>query len=463
MDQFKIKISGEMDVNSTIKQIQKQLKGQKVTLDVDINMKELKSQLGAVKSEAKALGQAGLSSFDKLKNKLSRLSQWVPLTTIIASFTNDVRNAVSQLKDMDTILTEISKTSNRSAENIKALRENSFDVANTYGANVSGYLNGVQEMSRAGYQGKKAEQLSELSILTQSAGNVDATVANEYLLATDAAFQLRGNVKELNKILDGQNQITNRNAVSMSDMAQATGEAASMAAQYGVKVEELSSLIATATSKTRESGSETGNALKSIFINLQDTTNKEITSTFDEIGVSMTKVVDGSEKLKTPIELLEELSDVFISLDQGDVKRADILSNIGGTYHANTLSAILSDWNAYEKILGDYSNSEGSAFEEMTKSAQSWDGRLNRLSNSWTKLVSQFVNSDGIKTGITLLQDLADGASWTAENLGAIPTAITAISAAVASYKSLKGEGRGKTTPLLNMLSLSYNNELMSA
>ena len=99
----------------------------------------------------------------------------------------------------------------------------------------------------------------------------------------------------------------------------------------------------------------------------------------------------------------------------------------------------------------------------MTKSAQSWDGRLNRLSNSWTKLVSQFVNSDGIKTGITLLQDLADGASWTAENLGAIPTAITAISAAVASYKSLKGEGRGKTTPLLNMLSLSYNNELMSA
>ena len=177
----------------------------------------------------------------------------------------------------------------------------------------------------------------------------------------------------------------------------------------------------------------------------------------------MTKVVDGSEKLKTPIELLEELSDVFISLDQGDVKRADILSNIGGTYHANTLSAILSDWNAYEKILGDYSNSEGSAFEEMTKSAQSWDGRLNRLSNSWTKLVSQFVNSDGIKTGITLLQDLADGASWTAENLGAIPTAITAISAAVASYKSLKGEGRGKTTPLLNMLSLSYNNELMSA
>lgn len=303
-------------------------------------------------------------------------------------------------------------------------------------------------MSRAGYQGKNAEELAELSLLTQSAGDVDSTVANDYILATDAAFDLKGNVKELNKILDGQNQITNRNAVSMSDMAQATGEAASMASQYGVKVEELSSLIATATSKTRESGSETGNAIKGIFVNLQDTTNREITSTFDQIGVSMTKMVDGSEKLKTPIELLHELSDVFTSLDEGDVKRANILSNIGGKWHANTLSAILSDWDTYEKILNDYSDSEGSAYEEMLKTAESWEGRLNKLSNSWTNLVSKFADSDNIKLGISLLQDLSDGAVWATENLGAMPTAITAITAAVASYKSLKGEGRGKMIPL---------------
>lgn len=121
---------------------------------------------------------------------------------------------------------------------------------------------------------------------------------------------------------------------------------------------------------------------------------------------------------------------------------------IHNKYHANTLSAILSDWDTYEKILNDYSDSEGSAYEEMLKTADSWEGRLNKLSNSWTNLVSKFADSDNIKSGISLLQDLSDGAVWATENLGAMPTAITAITAAVASYKSLKGEGRGKMIPL---------------
>lgn len=476
MDEFKIKISGKMDVNSTIKQIQKQLKGQKVTLDVDINLKELKSQLGAVKSEAKALGQTGLSSFDKLKNKLSRLSQWVPLTTIIASFTNDVRNAVSQLKDMDTILTEISKTSDMSTLELTALGTNAFDVASKYGQKASDYLLGVQEMSRSGY--KNPDELAELSIMTQSAGDMTAELANQYLIATDAAYKYNGEVKKLHATLDGMNYVTNHNSVNMSDLADATSIVASQAANAGISEDQLTAILGTMIAKSKQSGSEMANAFKAILINLQQIkgyTDEETGETFDEesftkyenaakaLGVSFKEMKNGVLSLRDPVSILEDLSQAYSKLDPTDTKRANLLSSVGGKLRANALDVLLSNWDTYKKMLSEFSQGGGSAFEEMTKSVQSWDGRLNRLSNSWTKLVSQFVNSDGIKTGITLLQDLADGASWTAENLGAIPTAITAITAAVASYKSLKGEGRGKTAPLLNMLSLSYNNELMSA
>ena len=140
-------------------------------------------------------------------------------------------------------------------------------------------------------------------------------------------------VKDLNDVLDGQNYITNNAAVSMSDMASATSEAASIASQYGVKINELSSLIAVATAKTRESGSETGNALKTLFINLQDTTSKPIREAFEAVGISMTKMVNGAEKLKTPIELLKELSKAFNELPEGDTRRANILSDIGGKFY----------------------------------------------------------------------------------------------------------------------------------
>ena len=104
-------------------------------------------------------------------------------------------------------------------------------------------------------------------------------------------------------------------------MAQATSEAASIAAQYGVQIDELSALTAVAVSKTRESGSEVGNALKSIFINLQDTTKQPIVDVFDELDISMTKFVNGAEILKTPIELLKELSESFTELPEGSISQ----------------------------------------------------------------------------------------------------------------------------------------------
>ena len=126
----------------------------------------------------------------------------------------------------------------------------------------------------------------------------------------------------------------------MKDIADATTETASVAAQYGVQIDELSALIATATANTRESGAEVGTALKAILINLQDTTSAPVTDTFDALGISMTKVVDGAERLKTPIELIYELADAYNSLPEGDVMRANILNEIGQKRHAKVCVVI---------------------------------------------------------------------------------------------------------------------------
>lgn len=235
----------------------------------------------------------------------------------------------------------------------------------------------------------------------------------------------------------------------MQDMADATQEAASMASQYGVKVDEMSALIGTATAKTRESGSETGNAIKAILVNTQNVTNKEIVKAFNAANVSMTEFVDGSERLKNPIKLLKELSDVFTSEPEGSTVRANILTKIGGKYHANTLSAILSDWSTYEKMLNDYSEGGGSALSEAAKSADNWNGRINKLSNSWTKLVDTFTNQDSIKGIITVLQNLFDVLDKIAKKIGVIPTLITAVAGSLQAVKSFKGEGRGKMFPLI--------------
>lgn len=194
----------------------------------------------------------------------------------------------------------------------------------------------------------------------------------------------------------------------MVDMASATTQAGSMASQTGVTIEQLSALVGTAVARTKKSGNEIGTALKALFINLQNTQNSKITSTFDDIGISMTKMVGDSELLKTPIELIQELATVYNALPEGSIQKQNILMNIGQKHHANVLSSILSGIDDYNKMLTDYSQGTGSAAVEAEKSANNWEGSLAKLSNSFTKFIGNFANSDAIIFVVNSLTTLVD-------------------------------------------------------
>lgn len=213
-------------------------------------------------------------------------------------------------------------------------------------------------------------------------------------------------------------------------MAQATSEAASIAAQYGVQIDELSALTAVAVSKTRESGSEVGNALKSIFINLQDTTKQPIVDVFDELDISMTKFVNGAEILKTPIELLKELSESFTELPEGSILRSNVLNDIGSKYHANTLAAILSDFDSYYNMLDLYNQGSGSAMEEAMKSANNLSGSLNRLGNTWTSIVNNVIDTDAlisVTNGFNSVLSVVETLTSTLGSLGTISIGASGI------------------------------------
>lgn len=160
------------------------------------------------------------------------------------------------------------------------------------------------------------------------------------------------------------------------------------------------------------------------MINLQDTTSKPVTETFDTLGVSMTKVVNGSEQLKTPIELIYELADAYNSLPEGDIMRANILNEIGQKRHANTLASILSDMDGYNDMLELYNSNlaDDSAFREAEKSANNLSGSLNRLSNTWTDTVENILNSETLKGGIDFLNGALTLVNKLTESLGTLGT-----------------------------------------
>ena len=228
-------------------------------------------------------------------------------------------------------------------------------------------------------------------------------------------------------------------------MAAATSEAAAAAAQYGVTAGELSSLIAVAASETGESGTEIGKSLASVFENLQNVTDSSVTKALDAVHVSMTGMEDGAKRLKTPVELLKELSEVYISLDADSNLKETILSDIGGSDYGSTLSAILSDWSAYEEMLTLYSGGDSSAFEGAALSADSLTGALARLNNTWEETIGNVMGSeeltaaaDGLNSFLSVIQKIT-------EKIGSLGT----VGAAVAASLSLKNVGKPETLGFL--------------
>lgn len=400
--------------------------------------------------EQRDMGRLGDSMLASLKKGFSMLSYWTSSTFVMMQAITKVRQAFSELKEVDTIMTEISKVSNLTKNELAELGDSALESASKYGRSVSDYLTGIQDFSRAGFRGQDAEDMAELSVLAQAAGDIDAELANKYLIATDAAYKLNGEAGKLNEILDGQNYIANNNATSMENLADATRVAASQAASSGVAVEEMSAAIGTMVSVTQDSGDVAGRAFKAILMNLQQVTgelddgevvDEESLTKYEQacnnLGVSLKEVRDGVVSLRDPMTVLRELSEAYTSLDKMDAKRASLISAVGGKHRGNQLNALLENFGMYDKMLADYSNGAGSAMNEAMKSANNWEGSLNRLHNTWVGTVENIANSNAI---ITVINGF-NGILGVANKLTAALGSLSSIGLGAGLFAGLKNNG----------------------
>lgn len=411
----------------------------------NLDLDKLRSQLLDFINKEKDANELGKSLWDNMGEQAEKLNKWLKNSSMFSFLTSHIKTAVNELQKMDGILTEIGKTSDLTAKQLAELEEASFTTASKYGRLASDYLISVKEMSQAGYDSGSAESMAELSMLAQSAGGMTKELANQYLIASDIAYQYKGDTEKLNALLDGQSQVTRRNVVSMAELADATRIAAGQAKQAGVSEQELTAILSTMISTTHQGGEAAAYAFQNLLMNLQQIPGEIDGEVIDEssfqkvenrlagLGISISQVVDGSVQLRNPIQILRDLAQVYNTLPENNPDRAGLISDLGGEHFSEQLSGLLSNWGKYEKILKDYEGATGFAAELAMKSSSDWEGSLNTLSNSWASLVQNFANSDTIIHVINLIETLVSAL----DKLGAGSTMALA-GASVALFNFIK-------------------------
>lgn len=345
-----------------------------------------------------------------------KMLQWQVMGTIVSKTIGAFRDAISTMKAVDDEMVTVRKVTGFTAEQMKELRDRAYETASAYGEAADEYLNSVAAFARAGY-GEQADALAELATKTKLVGDTNAETAQQFLLSVDAAYQYKGNIDALTKVLDGANEIDNKYATSIEKLAEGLGTVAPVAAQAHVGIDELTAAIGTITAVTQRSGSEAARAFRALVLNIVGDTKTEIdegvTWTTGEIA-GLKDVIreyapaayEAAKATGEVIDPMEAIGGLAQSMKDGlltEQKLMEMVSDIGGKLRTSQLLALIQNWDMYQSMLKDYANAVGSADKEIENALDSWTRKTNILKNEWTEFIQSMVSTDAVKGGLDVL------------------------------------------------------------
>ena len=341
--------------------------------------------------------------FTQIKQTFSKL---------LTNFSDQFQYSLSQLREVDNILTDIRRlNATLSKSDLADIGKKAYAAADKYGQNVTDYLSTVRFLTQAGY--KNAAELADLTLSLQNAGDLTADLAQTYITAADHAYDLNGNIQQLRTTLDGANNISNLNAVNLSDLAVGMTTVGTQAADAGVQISEVTAAIGTMATAANVTGADAGNAFLNILNNLSFSDNS----------------------LQTPMEQLAAIADTYQNLDADSSERSNILSLLGTENDQAAIDALLSNWNLYQTMLSEYATGGGSISEEAALTADSWESSTNRLQNSWVNFIDTLVDQDAIVGTTNALSDLLNGIASITDTVGALPPLIAGVTAILGQDK----------------------------
>lgn len=337
-------------------------------------------------------------------------------STAINLVANAFTGAVKEMKAVDTELVNIRKVTGFANDEIQKLTKSAYSLATNYGRSASEVLEASTVFARAGYK-EQIEQLSELSLLLQNVGDLQAEDASKFIIATDKAYKLGGSYEDLMKILDGLDNITNRNATDMQKMTEGMTVAGSVFAESGESVEVFAALLGTATANTQRSGSEVARGLRTILMNLRQIRGE----TEDGELINGESIANAAKALKDYAGIstmengqLRKASDVLADLagkweTLSETQRAAISEAVAGKRQANILMSLMGDWESVQRMMQQYEEGAGTAAKENAMYMDSWEAKTAQVKSAWTELIASLTDTRILKGFLDLTTGLLKG------------------------------------------------------
>lgn len=133
-------------INSDLKKLNKQLSAVRIPGSLDDSLKDAGQTLRRTENSMRTIDRLGASFRSQMSQAAESISKCLSLNTAAALFISQAQNAVKELRQVDTLLTQISVSSERlSRSDLERIGNNAFSSTETHGKSAANYLTGVQE------------------------------------------------------------------------------------------------------------------------------------------------------------------------------------------------------------------------------------------------------------------------------------------------------------------------------
>ena len=330
---------------------------------------EILVKVNQLVQKERELGRVGKSFGEIFKEKViyggaAQLAGMVGFYDVI----NVGREIVTNIKEVDTALTELRKVSDATEQRLTTNFKNSADTAKELGATVSDVISATADWSRMGYNIDQAEELARVSTLYKNVGDgIDIETANNSLISTLQGFQLDASQAE--SVIDKFNEVANNYAIDSAGIGEALQRSA---ASFNAANTDLSKSIAliTATNEVVQDPDSVGTLWKTMSARIRgaETELQQLNEETDEYTKTTSKLRDLVMGL-TGFDIMEDedtfkdIYEIILGIGQEwqnltDAEQASLGEALAGKRNANALYAVLGNLDTLQSA---YETAEESA------------------------------------------------------------------------------------------------------
>lgn len=423
------------------------------------NLEQSKTSLKELSSNLLSAGAEGQAAFSSLASAIAQSEvplkqansllknfgttikntvKWEISSNIVHSLESAFSNAIGYVKSLNSSLNDIRIVTGYSADDMTKFAEQANKAARTLSTTTKAYSDASLIYFQ---QGDDSDTVAKKAAITTKAANTafsaSAEEMSEMLTAVWNSYQVGEN--ELEKYVDIMAALGAATATSTEEIATAMQKVAATANTVGVSMEQMSSIIATVSSVTREAPESIGTSYKTILARIGDlklgetlddgTTLGTVSSQLKQIGVD---VLDANGNLNDMGDVLESLMDRWSSLT--DAQKTATAQVVAGKRQYTQLMALMENQDMYKKSMNIAETSEGTLQNQADIYAESFSAASSRMQAALEGLYSKLIDDDalitlteGLTGAIDLVSELIDafgGLSGTLATIGSLLTTI---------------------------------------